>query len=109
MADYFTRFSCQLDTGAPEKARQALELFQRMRADEADADDPQFGGFELSLQDGPESSILWIHDDEYGDVEGVISFVVRLAEELDLSGLWGFDYAHTCSRPRLDAFGAARM
>ena len=34
-----------------------------------------------------------------------IRFVLRLAEELDLTGLWGFDYANTCSRPRLEAFG----
>ncbi|MGB4907012.1 MAG: hypothetical protein WBP15_00590, partial [Tabrizicola sp.] len=31
--------------------------------------------------------------------------VLRLADELDLTGLWGFQYALTCSRPRLDAFG----
>ena len=31
--------------------------------------------------------------------------MLRLAEELDLTGLWGFQYALTCSRPRLDAFG----
>ena len=35
----------------------------------------------------------------------VIRFVLRLADELDLIGLWGFQYALTCSRPRLDAFG----
>lgn len=38
-------------------------------------------------------------------VEGVIRFVLRIAEDLDLTGLWGFDYANTCSRPRLEAFG----
>ncbi len=37
--------------------------------------------------------------------EPLIRFVLRLAEELDLTGLWGFQYALTCSRPRLDAFG----
>jgi hypothetical protein len=31
--------------------------------------------------------------------------VLRLAEALDLTGLWGFDYANTCSRPRQEAFG----
>ena len=31
--------------------------------------------------------------------------MLRLAEELNLSGLWGFDYANTCSRPRVEAFG----
>ena len=27
------------------------------------------------------------------------------AEAFDLKGLWGFEYANTCSRPRLDAYG----
>ena len=43
--------------------------------------------------------------DDHGDVEAVIRFVLRLAEEIDLTGLRGLEYALTCSRPRLDAFG----
>jgi hypothetical protein len=29
----------------------------------------------------------------------------RLAADLDLTGLWGFEYANTCSRARIGAFG----
>lgn len=105
MADYFTHFSCVLDTGDPEKALRAMDILARLRAEDEEADEPQFGGFDVVLQDGPGSSALWIHDDDQGDVEGVIAFVLRLAEEFDLSGLWGFTYADTCSRPRLDVFG----
>ena len=105
MADYFTHFSCVLDPGDPENALRAMDILARLRAEDEEADEPQFGGFDVVLQDGPDSSALWIHDDDQGDVEGVIAFVLRLAEELDLTGLWGFDYALTCSRPRLDAFG----
>jgi hypothetical protein len=106
MADYFTHFSCVLDVGSAEKTIAALELLDRLHLEEEEADDPEFSGFALSQQDGPGGSILWFHDDDgQGDVEGVIQFVLRLAEELDLTGLWGFDYSHTCSRPRLEAFG----
>jgi len=105
VADYFTQFSCTLDAGTPENSVVALDLVLRLREEEEDADDPEYSGFALSLQDGPGSSVLWFHDDGQGDVEGVIRFVLRLAEELDLTGHWGFDYAHTCSRPRLEAFG----
>lgn len=106
MADYFTHFSCVLDVGTPEKAVAALDLVLRLRAEEEGADDPEFSGLALSLQDGPGSSVLWFHDDDgQGDVEGVIRFVLRLAEDLNLTGLWGFDYSHSCSRPRLEAFG----
>jgi len=105
MADYFTHFSCLLDVGSPEKAARALALFQRLRASDQDADDPEVTGFDLVRQDAPEGSTLWIQDDDHGDVEAVIRFVLLIAEDLDLTGLWGFQYALTCSRPRLDAFG----
>jgi hypothetical protein len=105
MADFFTHFSFLLDVGTPDKAARALALFQSLRAADQDADDPEVAGFDLARQDAPEGSALWIHDDENGDVEAVIRFVLRLAEELGLTGLWGFQYALTCSRPRFDAFG----
>ena len=105
MADYFTQFSCVLDVGTPDKAVAALDLFLRLREEDEASDDPEFSGFALSLQDGPGSTVLWFHDDGQGDVEGLIRFVLRLADALDLTGLWGFEVAYTCSRPRLDAFG----
>lgn len=105
MADYFTHFSCLIDVGSPDKAARALALFQELRAADQDADDPEVAGFNLMHRPAPEASSLWIHDDDLGDVEAVIRFLLRLAEELDLNGLWGFQYALTCSRPRLDAFG----
>ena len=105
MADYFTHFSCLIDVGTADKAALAVALFDQLRVKDQEADEPQVSGFDLSIQDGPDSSILWIRDDEHGDIEQVIGFVLRLANDLDLSGLWGFEYALTCSRPRLDAFG----
>jgi uncharacterized protein (DUF3820 family) len=105
MADYFAHFSCILDVGTPEKAAQALDFFLRLSEKDEASDDPKLSGFALALQDGPGNSVLWFHDDGQGDVEGVIGFVLRLAAEIDLTGLWGFDYAHSCSRPRLEALG----
>ena len=104
-SDYFTHFSCLIDVGTADKAARALALFQSLRAADQDADDPEVAGFELSRQDAPEGSTLWIHDDDHGDVDAVIRFVLRLAEDLDLTGLWGVQYGLSCSRPRLDAFG----
>ena len=105
MANYYTHFSCLLDVGTSDKAARALALFKELRAADQDADDPEVAGLTLVRQDAHEGSNLWIHDDEHGDVEAVIRFVLRLAEELDLTGIWGFQYALTCSRTRLDDFG----
>ena len=89
MADYFTHFSCLLDVGTSDKAARALALFQSLREADQDADDPEIAGFDIVRQDAPEGSALWIHDDDHGDVEAVIRFALRLAEELDLTGLLG--------------------
>ena len=105
MADYYTHFSCLLDVGTVENARAAHRLYTRLRQEDADRDEPLCSGFELTLQEGDDARALWIRDDVSGDVKQVVGFVLRLAKEFDLKGLWGFDYANTCSRPRIDAFG----
>ncbi|HET6608957.1 MAG TPA: hypothetical protein VFG62_19945 [Rhodopila sp.] len=102
MADYFTHFSCQLDVGSSEKVRRALNLYENAEPDE-DGRLPS-DGFILSLPDDS-GTRLWIHDEVSGDPDLVIAFVLHCAVELDLKGLWGFAWAATCSRPRLDAFG----
>jgi hypothetical protein len=102
MADYFTHFSCLLDVRTPENAARALELYNDQPEDE---DGLRLSdGFLLSLEGGSGTE-LWIYDDGSGDPERVIEFVLLCAETFDLKGLWGFEYANTCSRPRLDAFG----
>ena len=105
MADYFTHFSCVLDVGTPEHAARAVEIFEERPSRRADGNFDIFTGFSVSVPDGSQSSVLWIHDDDSGDVECVVAFVLRLAEEFDLTGLWGFGHARTCSPPRLDAIG----
>jgi hypothetical protein len=105
MADYFTRFSCLLDVGTPDKAASAYEAFLALRNHVYSETEDLHCGFDLSIQSDPSGSTLWIHDDHSGDPDAVIHFVLRLAGELDLTGLWGFDYALTCSRPRIEAFG----
>ncbi len=104
MADYFTHFSCLLDVGAPEKAALALDLYNALSAEGA-SEDPPSEGFLLSIQPEHGGTTLWMRDDGAGDPERVIQFVKRCATAFHLSGLWGFQYANTCSKPRLDGFG----
>jgi len=87
MADYFTHFSCLLDMGTSENALAARRLFTKQRLEDGERDEPLCSGFELTLQEGDADRILWIHDDVSGDVEQVIGFVLRLAQEFDLKGL----------------------
>jgi hypothetical protein len=105
MADYFTRFSCLLDVGTADKAASAYEAFLALRNDTYAETEALCCGFDLSIQTDPSGSTLWIHDGDSSDPDAVIHFVLRLAGELDLTGLWGFQYGLTCSRPRIEAFG----
>jgi len=104
MADYYTHFSCLLDVGTPENAARALDLYNALSEENA-AEDPPSDGFLLSVQPEHGGTQLWIRDDVTGDPEHVIQFVKRCAAAFGLTGRWGFQYANTCSRPRVNAFG----
>ncbi len=104
MADFFTHFSCLLDVRTPENAARALDLYNRMMEENA-AEDPSSEAFLLSIQPEHGGTQLWIRDDTTGDPQAVIEFVLRCAEEFGLTGRWGFQWANTCSRPRVNAFG----
>jgi len=104
MVNYYTHFSCLLDVGTPENAARALELYNAL-SERNTAEDPPSEGFLLSIQPEHGGTQLWMRDDETGDPEHVIQFVKRCAREFGLTGLWGFQYANTCSRPRIDGFG----
>ena len=104
MADYFTHFSCLLDVGTPENATRALDLYNAL-SEEGAAEEPPSDGFLLSIQPEHGGTNLWMRDDVTGDPERLIQFVKRCAATFHLSGRWGFQYANTCSRPRINAFG----
>ena len=104
MADYFTHFSCLLEVGTPENAARALDLYNRL-SEEGASEEPPSEGFLLSIQPEHGGSQLWMRDDVTGDPERLIQFVKRCAAEFGLKGRWGFQYANTCSKPRLDGFG----
>ncbi|MDP2619178.1 MAG: hypothetical protein Q8P46_03230 [Hyphomicrobiales bacterium] len=105
MADYYTSFSCLFDTGTPENARRALELFQSF-SDRLDREESSFPSFAVSLDREDGGTALWIRDDDsYGDIEQVTEFVVQCARVLGLKGRWGFEWGHSCSKPRRAGFG----
>lgn len=104
MAEFYTQFSCLLDVGSPDNAAQALEIYTAFCAERAD-EDPASEGFVLSIDPAHGGTTLWLRDEGSGDPEAMIQFVKCCAQTLGLSGLWGFQYANSCSRQRLGAFG----
>ncbi len=104
MADYHTQFSCILDVGTAENVTRAAEIRQQL-ADTLKEDEGIDLGFDMEPDPTNGPGALWISSDGYGEPEHVIAFVFRCAEAFDLRGRWGFRWALTCSRPRLDGFG----
>ena len=104
MSDYFTRFSCLLDVGTPDNAARALDLYNRLSAEGA-SEEPPSEGFLLSIEPEHGGTKLWMRDDGTGDPERLIRFVKICAAAFGLKGRWGFQWANTCSRPRIDAYG----
>jgi len=104
MVDYFTQFSCVLDVGDADNAAAALAIHAQMAID-LEADDDIAIGFVAAVS-SDEPSSLWLTDDDgHGEPEHVVAFALRCAQAFNLSGRWGFVWALTCSRPRLDAYG----
>ena len=104
MADYFVQFSCMLDVGSADNVARTHDI-RNAFATEINRDEESCLGFEMELAPEGGPGALWIHSDEHGEPEHVIVFVLRCAEAFQLSGLWGFRWALTCSKPRLDGFG----
>ncbi|MBB2201591.1 hypothetical protein [Gluconacetobacter tumulisoli] len=103
MADFFTHFSCVLDVGTVENAAKALDLYNKFM-DDLEAEDPRSDGFRLSVEPEYGGTKLWMRDETTGDPQQVVEFVLRCARAFRLTGRWGFQWANSCSRPRIGAF-----
>lgn len=103
MADYFAQFSCALDLGSADTVARALALLDELREDDPSDDDPIYG-FDAEA-DPLRPGTIFFTDGGQGEPEHVIRFVLACADKFDLQGRWGFVWALTCSRHRLDGFG----
>ena len=103
MADYFTQFSVMFPVGGNTNVEAALALYREFE-EQLDRDDGTSIGFTAeAVEDDPAS--LWLYSDGHGEPEHVIAFAKQCGEAFGLSGRWGFCWALSCSRTRLDGFG----
>jgi len=124
MADYYTHFS--LIVTLPSTEAQAYAMRLAAQAEEwagqitpAFADLPDFPAclldyvegwcFETELatvkaptDDGEPA--IWLHSDN-GGIDSACEFIKHLLEKFDPTGVVTFEWSHTCSKPRIDAYG----
>jgi hypothetical protein len=106
MANYYTEFSVELDVLTEENANRVYEIYSNPIDEEAEE---IIVGFELKI-DPTSPTRVWINSGgEGGDLECVSAFIKQICSQIKLSGKWGFEWANTCSKPRLDAFGGGAV
>ncbi len=103
MANYHCQFSTLFPAGSAGNVQAALKLYGVFAATLKARGDVI--GFEARADAPPRGPHLWLYSDDDGDPEHVIEFALLCGGELGLQGLWGFRWAYTCDRPRLDGFG----
>ncbi len=104
MADYYTRFSVMLPLGSADRIAPALAIYAKL-AEDLDRDEEAAIGFEAAASPEVDPAALWLSAEEDGNPEHVITFVRLCGEAFGLTGRWGFRWALTCSRMRLDGWG----
>lgn len=114
MADFYTRFSFMLPATTAQERAWVHDVLDAAADYSSDNDDAVpavlvevFGcgywslGFSAELgNDG-----LWIYSEGCGDEDQVVAFVQHYLARFRANEVVGFEWASTCSRPCLDAFG----
>lgn len=110
MANYNTHFSLEVAELTDVEAdwiQGQLDLIEA--ADETDGPWPFSGDEEFSpgfaAELDRERRQLWIHSDDAGTPGDVVNFLQAFLETHRPAEAIGFEWANTCSRPLLDAFG----
>jgi hypothetical protein len=123
MANYYTQFSLALplaDNAQKAWAKEVVDIVDEF------CDDPD--GFEasddplgilvnehgeapdwLGLDATVDEDGLWIHSEESGSPERVVQIIQAFLKKFDPDGRFGFEWANTCSKPRLDAFSGGAV
>ena len=115
MADYFTNFSLVISLTNETEQAYALDLAHKaslaQQGDELPDDLPKAlvdmtedWQFETLADNSGTQYGLWLHSMN-GGVDAVCAFIQHLLQKFDPQGKVSFEWAHDCSKPRVDAYG----
>lgn len=107
MAQNYLQFSCSLSLGDNEQSIKATSIYETMLEKRNNSTEDTLD-FALEADDSNPGE-LWIYANESGNPDDVIEFIAQCSKELSLSGFWGFSWAFTCSKPRLNEFGGGAV
>ena len=109
MAGYYTNLSFAVEVDDPVAAAAEINRQYEIAQEEGCPEDPPEGWmFEeephgLSIEADEDG--VWIHSEESASVEAAADIARWLLTQPGAPEVVGFEWASTCSKPRLDAFG----
>lgn len=134
MADYYTKFSMILPAQEGEEQewlRSAAKELERVVSDDLDADEclrtsaaPDLTKLLLEVLDdlgyGAPNNVLpaayafeergcWLHTEDVGGTDFAAALIQAFLRRFNKTDVIGFEFAHDCSKPRLDAYGGGAM
>lgn len=120
MANYYTKFSMTFSLPSQEAEDYALSLCQRASIardnEEYEADDipvelrEWVEGWTFDCEsDHSGSPGIWCHSEEAGGQDACAFFIQHLLQKYCPQEHCGFEWAHDCSKPRLDGFGGGAV
>lgn len=120
MADYYTQFSFDLelpDEPALDYAMSLMAMADTLRWQSDEDRRTSTLDFPKELKDWlddwsfeavKEKSGIWIHSD-YGGVDAACQFVQYLLDRFCIKEPVTFEWANSCTKPRLDAYGGGAV
>lgn len=108
MVDHRTLFAAELDLRNRENLARARLIYD-LPPDDPENEIAFRDGFDLDVAEAAGSFRLRIIASGSGNTSLVIRFVQRCAEEFALTALWGFEWAHTSTKPTRHGFGGGAL
>jgi hypothetical protein len=112
MADYYTQMSFHIES-FPEELDRFLEMFNKLEEERLESDEGSLGisATKTKTLTKQADDCIWIHDEDgYVDIDALVDLIQEWmhTSEYNLNPV-GFEWASTCSKPRLDAFGGGAV
>lgn len=112
MADYYQHFSVMLENLNTNEEQWARAKLKRLQ----EAEDPESGGtlmdsdFVFEISENGRCWDVWFNDaGGQSNIEHVANFVQSFLKKFRPQDHWGMEWASTCSKPRLDAYGGGAV
>ena len=106
MADYYTHFSFVVDVKNREQDDGLKKMLTQAKNEELN-EETLYTPWSCETKDDLTS--FWFHSDDCGQVDLIVDILAKWQEDFNYDQPICFEWANTCSKPKLDAFGGGSV